>query len=69
MKQMSSNIAKLKQRVLDAEAERDFYRSLVEAFFSGDVPDGAVPEHFILARWGRKRHEDKRTTAALLQTD
>lgn len=66
---MSNNIAKLKQRVLDAEAERDFYQSLVEAFFSGDVPDTASPEHFILAKWGRKRHEEKRATAILLQTD
>lgn len=66
---MTSNVAKLKQRVLDAEAERDYYRSLVESFFTGDVPDGASPEHLILAKWGRARHEAKRTTAALLHTD
>lgn len=64
-----NNVAKLKQRVLEAEAERDHYRSLVEAFFSGDVPEGACPDHLILAKWGRKRHDDKRNTAALLHTD
>lgn len=64
-----NNIAKLKQRVLEAEAQRDFFRSIVDAFFTGDVPEGAVPEHFILAKWGRKRHDEKRATAALLHTD
>lgn len=61
--------ASLKARVLEAEKERDLYKSLVESFFSGDVPANASPEHLILAKWGRRRHEEKRATAALLHTD
>lgn len=64
-----SYTAVLKQRVLEAEEEAKLFRSMVDAFFSGDVPDNALPEHFILAKWGRKRHEENRNTAALLRTD
>lgn len=64
-----SYIADLKERAITAERERDLYRSMVESFFTGDVPENACPEHLILARWGRKRHEENRTTAALLRTD
>jgi hypothetical protein len=62
-------IAVLKQRVLESNAERDLFRSMVEAFFSGNVPANASPEHLILARWGRRRHEEMKSTAALLRTE
>lgn len=61
-----SNIADLKERVLKAEAERDYYESLVDAFFSGEVPDGANFNHFILAQWGRKRLEAKEPKVPVL---
>lgn len=62
-----SYIATLKQRVLNAEAELAFYKSLVGAFFTGDVPDGAALQHFILAQWGRKRLEEQKDLPSLLK--
>jgi hypothetical protein len=64
-----SAIAQLKQRVLQAESERDFYKSLVDAFFTGDVPENADLNHMILAKWGRKRLEQLKKQPALLHTD
>ena len=63
------NTVTLKQRVIQAEAERDYYASLVEAFFSGDIPHGASIDHMILAKYGRKRHEDLNNTPALLRSE
>ncbi len=60
-----SNIVALKERVLAAEAERDYLASLVDAFFTGSVPDGANFNHFILAQWGRKRLAEKNKVPAL----
>lgn len=56
----------LKQRVLRAEAERDYYVSLVDAFFSGEAPAPASLQHVILAQWGRRRHAEMSRTPALL---
>lgn len=64
-----SYIAKLKERVLEAEAERDYYRSLVETFETGDIPDQASFQHLVMATWGRKRLEEKKKRPALLQSD
>jgi len=65
-----SYISQLKARALEAEAERDYYRSLVETFFSGDVPDeGSSLNHLILAKYGRKRLEALSKQPALLRVD
>lgn len=61
-----SNIAQLKERVLAAEERADYYESLVDAFFSGETPDGANLNHFILAQWGRKRLDEKQIQVAAL---
>lgn len=64
-----SNIAQLKERVLEAENRAAYFESLVDAFFSGETPDGANLNHFILAQWGRKRLDEKQNqVAALLRT-
>lgn len=55
-----SNIAALKERVIGAEAKADHFQSLVEAFFTGEVPDGGSLDHAVLAQWGRKRLDEKR---------
>jgi hypothetical protein len=61
-------IAQLKERVEASEAERDYYKSLVDAFFDGKT--GASPSlaHMILAQWGRRRLAEKRAQPALLQS-
>lgn len=64
-----SYIAELKTRVLAAEAERDFYRSLVETFFTGDIPDGACLDHLVLAKYGRMRLQSLSKQPALLRSD
>lgn len=66
---MSDNITDLKERVTLAEAEAEHFRSLVEAFFTGN-PNGRGIDHIIMAQWGRKRLEQKQQnrTAALLSS-
>ncbi len=65
-----SNVSALKQRVVDAEAKVAYLNSLVESFFTGDVPDtGASLTHMLLAKWGRKRLEELRQQPALLRTE
>lgn len=56
---MSSNVEVLKERITVAEAEREYYASLVDAFFTGEAPSGGNFNHFIMAQWGRKRLEQK----------
>jgi hypothetical protein len=55
-----SNIAQLKERVLTAEARVEHLQSLVDAFFTGDVPEGSSLQHAVLAQWGRRRLDEKR---------
>ncbi len=66
---MSTYVSELKQRVMDAEAERDYHKSLVESFFSGDVPERASLSHFLMAKWGRKRLEELSKQPALLRSE
>ena len=53
----------------EAEQRVLFLESLLDTFFTGDVPVGATPEHLTMAYWGRKRLEEKSKKAALLQKD
>lgn len=63
-----SYVAQLKERVQAAEAERDYYKSLVEAFEEGAVPEGhGSLKHMLFAQWGRKRLAEKKSQPALLQ--
>ena len=62
-------VAQLKERVVEAEADRDYYKGLVEAFFKGEVTGvGGLEEH-VLAQWGRRRIEEMRKQAALLRSN
>jgi hypothetical protein len=64
---MSEAVAQLKERVITAETERDYYRSLVDSFFTGEAPEGGNFNHLLMAQWGRKRlAERKKQVAALL---
>ena len=67
---MSDTIAQLKQRVVEAEAEAEHYRSMAHSFFTGD-PQGRGIDHIIMAQWGRKRlaekAENRAKVAALLK--
>ena len=64
---MSKAIAQLKSRVLEAEAYAQQLESMLNSFWTGDVPSGATLDHMVLAKWGRKRLEEKAKTPALLQ--
>lgn len=55
----------LKQRVLEAEEERDYYRSLCEAFLLGQVQGKGSLQHHIFAQWGRKRLEEAERNSQL----
>jgi len=61
-----SSIEELKERVMTAEAALEHATSLLNSFFSGEVPEGANLNHFILAQWGRKRLEEKEKQVAVL---
>jgi hypothetical protein len=63
---VSKSVAQLKQRVVEAEAKVQYLESLLDSFWTGDVPDGATFNHMILAKWGRKRLEEKAKQPALL---
>lgn len=60
------SVEKLKERVLLAEARAERAESLLDAFFTGNVPAGASLNHIILAQWGRKRLDARVKTPALL---
>lgn len=63
-----TSFAALKQRVRDAEAERDYYKSLVGAFMEGRAPsEGNSLQHMIFAQWGRRRQAEMAKTPALLR--
>ena len=53
-----SGVADLKAKLLATRQERDYYASLVEAFMEGSVPRNASVQHFILAKWGRRRLDE-----------
>lgn len=61
-----SNIADLKDRLEVAEAERDYFSSLVDSFYSGVAPVNGNFNHIIMAQWGRKRLAEKSKSAVLL---
>jgi len=64
---MSGNIASIKKRMVDAEARVAYLESLLDSFFTGDVPDNTTLEHMILAKYGRKRLEELKAQPAILR--
>jgi hypothetical protein len=68
-----SNIAQLKERVVEAEARAERLQSLVDAFFTGQSPEGGGFEGVLMAQWGRRRlaekNENKNKVAALLKPE
>ena len=63
---MSDAVLELKERVVQAESERNYYKSLVDAFFEGKSPQGGNFNHIIMAQWGRKRLDEKKKQVAAL---
>jgi hypothetical protein len=49
-----------------AQAEVAFQKSLLDSFWTGDVPDDATLDHLVLAKAGRQRLEEKAKRCALL---
>lgn len=69
-----SYIASLKERVQKAEAEAayskaeaEYYKSLVDTFFTGHCPEITSIKHLQLAKWGRKRLAELQNKPKLLQ--
>jgi hypothetical protein len=56
----------LEEQLDDREAEIDYLRSLLDSFWTGDIPQGATLDHMKLAKYGRKRLEDQGKVPALL---
>lgn len=57
----------MKQRALEAEEQVRFLSSLLECFWTGDIPMNATPEHMILAKYGRRRIEELNKQPAILR--
>ena len=47
-------------------SENEFLRSLLDSFWTGDVPDDATLDHMVIAKAGRLRLEEKAKVCALL---
>lgn len=63
---MSNYTAQLKERVLVAEEQVRLLQSMLGSFWTGDIPEQATLDHMVLAKWGRKRLEEKSKQPALL---
>ena len=46
--------------------ENEFLRSLLDSFWTGNVPDDATLDHMVIAKAGRLRLEEKAKVCALL---
>jgi len=46
--------------------ENAFLRSLLDSFWTGDVPDNATLDHLVIAKAGRLRLEERAKVCALL---
>jgi hypothetical protein len=64
---MSDTPLTMKQRALEAEAQVKFLASLLDSFWTGDVPDNATPDHMILAKYGRRRLQEIKKQPAIFQ--
>lgn len=63
----SKSLAALQRKLADTEEQLRFYKSLVGAFYEGEVQGCASMQHFIFAKWGRKRLEELKQVPALLR--
>lgn len=66
MTKMEQRAVSAEQRVKELEAENVLLKSLLQSFWTGDVPQLATLDHMILAKAGRQRLIEKAKTAALL---
>lgn len=58
----------VQERLAEVERDRDYYKSLVESFFNGCVPEtGGNLQHFIMAKYGRLRKESMAPVPRLLE--
>lgn len=47
--------------------ENEFLRSLLDSFWTGDVPNDATLDHLVIAKAGRQRLDEKAKRCALLE--
>jgi hypothetical protein len=52
--------------IVQQQHEIDRLRGVIQAFYTGDVPENASIDHLILAKYGRIRLAEKAKTPALL---
>jgi hypothetical protein len=63
-----TSFAALKQQLRETQTQLDYYKGLVGAFSTGEVPsEGASLQHFIFAQWGRKRQAELQHVPVLLR--
>jgi hypothetical protein len=63
---MSEYLGELKQAYVDIQLENEHLKSLLNSFWTGDVPQGATLDHMKLAKYGRIRLADMGKVPALL---
>lgn len=59
----------LEKRVLALSEFNDRLQSLLDTFWTGDIPSGASLEHMVLAKAGRLRLQEKAKVCALLSVN
>lgn len=62
-----NSIADFKRRAVEAESRAEHLHSLLESFFTGDIPVNGSIDHHILGKWGRKRLEEMKSQPSLLR--
>lgn len=58
----------LEENVARLLADIAFKQSLLDSFWTGDLPDNATLDHMVLARAGRLRLNEKAKVCALLSS-
>lgn len=57
----------LEENIVTLQDELSFQTSLLNSFWTGDIPDNASLNHMILAKAGRHRLQEKAKVCALLE--
>lgn len=63
---LGNQLSQSDKRLQELEAENRLLKSMLDTFFTGNVPQGATLKHFVLAKYGRMRLDEQRKTPALL---
>jgi hypothetical protein len=65
---LAKDFIQVQDELARTREELEHFRSLVQAFFTGELPEHATVHHFVMRTWGEKRRETLKPTPVLLKT-